>query len=170
MATLRLLVSGLLAFVFYAGWAWYANSLVVSDSQQLIKAALVQGGYSGAMTFMFTLMLEYFFKKMGASSFCLALITPRWSSHTEQNPCATKATFVSALKSFATKRKKRVAGKFIVPLPALFIQAILVFAVNIYFNTPNLLLTVLPSIVFSGIYGYFYAISISNKDNVTTNV
>ncbi|MEM0912337.1 MAG: hypothetical protein AAGJ37_15290 [Pseudomonadota bacterium] len=163
MAAMRLIVSGLIAFVFYAGWAWYANSLVVSDHQQLIKAALVQGGYSGAMTFMFTAMLEYFFKKMGANSFCLVLITPRWSTHTERDPCATKETFIAALKQFAIVNKKSIAGKFLVPLPALFIQSVLVFAVNIYFRTPNLILTVLPSIIFSGVYGYSYALSISKK-------
>jgi len=165
LSAFRLVVSGLVAFFFYAAWAWYANSLLVDDPQVLFKAALVQGGYSGAMTFLFTAMLELFFKKFGANSFCLAFITPRWSSHTEQNPCATKATFVEALKKFAKKTHKEVAGKFLVPLPAMLIQAILVFAINIAFQTPNLILTVLPSIFFSGVYGYFYSLSISKKVN-----
>jgi hypothetical protein len=47
MAFLRLALSAILAFSFYASWAYYANSLVTADKAILLKAALVQCTYSG---------------------------------------------------------------------------------------------------------------------------
>ena len=162
MAIFRLFISGIVSFAFYAAWAWYANSFVTQDDAILLKAAIVQGSYSGGMTLGFTAMLELLFKKFGANTFCLALITPRWSYHSAEKPCATRGVFWNALNVFK-KQKIGLPGKLVVPLPALLIQSVLVIAVNVYFATPNLWATVLPSIFFSGVYGYVYSFSLSKK-------
>ncbi len=162
---LRLVLSGVIAFISYAAWAYYANSLVTDDKQILVKAALVQGIYSGSITLFFTFLLEIFYKKFGAKSYCLALIVPTINATpTKNKPCPTKEAFKNSLA--LSERKcggTCLPGSLISPLPALFIQSILVIAVNIAFNTPNLFLTVLPSIVFSAIYGYIYSFSLAKK-------
>ncbi len=164
MVVFRLLASGLIAFLSYAMWAWYANSLVTNDSEVLLKAALVQGTYSSAITLGFTAFLEYFFKKFGANHYCLPLILPRWSQHDHDNPCATKLVIEHALKTSQQKCQGTcLPGALLSPLPALAIQSILVITINIMFMTPNLWLTILPSIIFSGIYGYAYSFGLSRK-------
>jgi hypothetical protein len=162
MASLRLIVSGLLAFFFYASWAYYANSLVTDEQAILIKAALVQGTYSASITLFFTLLLEFFHTKFGHSAWCVSLIVPRWSKDSADEQCQTLAAVKDALDS--SKRLcsgQSVPGMLLVPLPALLIQIVLLLAVNIVFATPNLWLTVAPSIVFSAIYGYSYSIGLS---------
>lgn len=165
MVVFRLIVSAVIAFGFYAAWSWYANSLVSTDLVVLSKAALVQGSYSGGMTLVFTAMLEYFFKLYGSRQFCLALIMPRWSTHSPEHPCATVSNVASAVARINRRGHKAISAIVLVPLPALLVQTVLVIAINVYFATPNLLLTVLPSIVFSGIYGYVYSFSLSRKLN-----
>lgn len=163
---LRLFVSAFIAFVAYASWAYYANSLVSNDEQVLIKSALVQGFYSGSITLFFTLLLELFYKKFGSNSYCLALIMPRINKkHSKQNPCSTLETFKAGL---ALSEKKCggtcLPGELLSPLPALIIQSIMVIGINVLFATPNLWLTVAPSIVFSAIYGYSYSLALAKKD------
>ncbi|MFC3123303.1 hypothetical protein [Agaribacter flavus] len=164
MLAIRLVVSGLVAFISYAAWAWYANSLVTSDSIVLLKAALVQGSYSAGITLGFTYLLEFFYKKFGVSNYCLPLILPRWSQDTQQNPCTTKLTFEHALQTSRKLCKGTcMPGAIVSPIPALVLQSILVIAVNLVFRTPNLWLTVLPSIVFSACYGYVYSFGLSRQ-------
>lgn len=167
----RLFLSALIAFVSYASWAYYANSLVTDDQQVLIKSALVQGIYSGGITLFFTLMLEVFFRKFGASAYCLPLITPRINAkHTLKNRCSTLDTFQASLLLSEQKCKGTcLPGAFLSPLPALMIQSILVISVNIAFETPNLWLTVAPSIVFSAIYGYVYSFALARKELTVSN-
>jgi hypothetical protein len=161
----RLFLSALIAFVSYASWAYYANSLVTDDQQVLIKSALVQGIYSGGITLFFTLMLEVFFRKFGASVYCLPLVTPRINAkHTFKNPCSTLETFEASLELSEQRCKGTcLPGALLSPIPALAIQSILVVTVNIAFETPNLWLTVAPSILFSAIYGYFYSFALARK-------
>lgn len=170
-AWLRLFLSALVAFCAYASWAYYANSLVTNESSVLIKAALVQGSYSALVTLAFTFMLEVFFKKFGATNYCLPFIVPRFS---KDNPpyecCSTLATFEKSLQVSEQKcHGKCLPGSLLSPLPALFIQSILVIAVNIVFATPNLWLTVAPSIGFSAIYGYVYSFGLAKAHNSATN-
>lgn len=162
---LRLFISALIAFVSYAAWAYYANSLVTTDKSLLIKAAVVQGIYSGGVTLIFTLFLEIFFKKFGSSSYCLALIVPRFNAkHSKKTPCSTVETFEAGLKLSEKKCDGRcLPGAWLSPLPALLLQSILVITINIVFATPNLWLTVAPSIAFSGIYGYVYSFGLARK-------
>ncbi|MFC4700541.1 hypothetical protein ACFO4O_10250 [Glaciecola siphonariae] len=164
MALLRLVISGLLAFCFYAAWAYFANSLVTNDTQILFKAALVQGSYSGAITLFFTFLLEYFHAKHGHASFCLSFVMPRWSSHTKAKPCKTLLIFDDALERVKHQCAGNcIAGMLVVPLPALLIQTVLVITINVAFSTPNLWLTVAPSIIFSALYGYSYSITLTKR-------
>jgi hypothetical protein len=167
----RLFLSALIAFVSYASWAYYANSLVTDDQQILIKSALVQGIYSGGITLFFTLMLEVFFRKFGANAYCLPLITPRINAkHTLKNRCSTLETFQASLALSEQKCSGTcLPGALLSPLPALMIQSILVILVNIAFQTPNLWLTVAPSILFSAIYGYVYSFALARKEHNREN-
>jgi hypothetical protein len=163
---LRLFISGLIAFISYSAWAYFANSLVTDNQQVLIKAALVQGLYSGGVTLFFTFLLEIFYSKFGRSTYCLPLVLPRINSHSKQNPCATHETFTSSIKLSERKcRGKCMPGAMLSPIPALIVQSIMVISINIAFATPNLWLTVAPSILFSAIYGYSYSLSIAKKES-----
>ena len=164
-AIIRLVLSSLVAFLSYAAWAYYANSLVTHDHAILTKAALVQGVYSGGITLVFTLFLEVFFKRFGSSSYCLAFIMPRFNvKHSNKTPCSTVETFEAGLQLSERKCNGHcLPGAWLSPLPALFIQSVLVIAINIVFKTPNLWLTVAPSIAFSGIYGYIYSFGLARK-------
>jgi hypothetical protein len=167
-ALIRLVASGIIAFVSYAAWAYYANSLVTNDSAVLIKAAIVQGSYSGAITLFFTFLLEVFYHKFGKSTYCLAFITPHINAHSKTQVCSTLETFKAGLElSERQCEGKCVAGSLLSPLPALAIQSVMVISVNIAFATPNLWLTVAPSIVFSAIYGYSYSLSLAKKGRAT---
>ncbi|MGB3726373.1 MAG: hypothetical protein WA981_11450 [Glaciecola sp.] len=161
---LRLLASALIAFCSYAAWAYYANSLVTTNTTTLFKAAIVQGTYSGAVTLAFTFLLEVFYKHFKSKSYCLAFIVPRINKDSLADPCKTKQTFDASLRLSETICSGRcLPGVLLSPLPALLIQSVLVIAINIIFATPNLWLTVAPSILFSGIYGYAYSIGLHRK-------
>ena len=164
-AILRLSLSAAIAFCFYASWAYYANSLVTLEQDVLLKAALVQGIYSASITLFFTILLEFFSTKLSNKAFCLPLVVPtlfKVSLFSEK--CATTQTFEENL-NYLEKKCSGVClpGVLITPLPALFLQSILVVGINVLFETPNLWLTVLPSILFSGIYGYIYSIGLTKK-------
>ena len=164
-AFVRLLLSALIAFVCYAGWAYYANSLVTSEQSVLVKAALVQGVYSGAITLIFTYLLEVFYAKFGASSYCLPLIVPKLTLRPKKlTPSPTEET-IDATLDIADKKcdGQCLPGALLSPLPALIIQSLMVIGVNVIFATPNLWFTVAPSIGFSAIYGYAYSLSLAKK-------
>jgi hypothetical protein len=164
MAFLRLALSAILAFSFYASWAYYANSLVTADKAILLKAALVQGTYSGGITLFFTFLLEYFHTKFGHSAWCVSLIVPRWSKDSDDEKCQTKEAVEDALASSQQRCSGNyLPGMLLVPIPALLVQCTLLITVNVLFATPNLWLTIAPSIVFSAIYGYLYSVSLSKS-------
>lgn len=175
LASFRLLLSGAIAFFFYAAWAYYANSLVTDDEQVLYKAALVQGSYSGGITLVFTFVLELFYKIFRNKSYCLPFVIPvvTFPSFTRssvkpssfgEHESVTKKAFESSLQaSEKSFNGVCVPGILLTPLPAIILQSIFVIGVNIAFKTPNLWLTVAPSIFFSAIYGYIYTISLSRK-------
>ena len=52
----RLTLSALIAFLFYAAWAYLANMGAVSDALTLYRVALVQGLTSGTITLVFTIV------------------------------------------------------------------------------------------------------------------
>lgn len=184
-AFIRLIISASVAFCAYFAWAYYANSLVTKDYELLIKAALVQGTYSALITLIFSFLLEIFYKHLGPRHFCLVFITPRLTlpklklprvnianNESEQklkisldpHKCANIETFKHALQSSQKHCKGQcVPGSIVAPLPALGLQSAFVIALNIYFATPNLWLTVAPSIIFSAVYGYGYSFGLAKK-------
>ncbi len=164
-AIFRLGLSAAIAFCFYASWAYYANSLVTSEQSVLLKAALVQGFYSGGITLFFTILIEFFSAKLSNKAFCLPLVVPTlFKTSLFSEKCATTQTFEENLNYLEQKCSGVcLPGMLITPLPALFLQSILVVGINVFFETPNLWLTVLPSILFSGIYGYIYSIGLTKK-------
>ena len=163
----RILISSLIAFIFYAIWAWFANHLVTMDIKVLTKAALVQGGYSAIITMSFTWLLELFFKRLGLRKFCLPFIVPlvplNHPDEDKTNDIVGEAINMS--KNYC--KGNCLPGAILAPLPAIVVQAALVIVVNYSFNTPNLWLTVAPSIVFSAIFGYVYSFSLSRKDSLS---
>jgi hypothetical protein len=73
-------------------------------------------------------------------------------------------TFNSALDLSAKVLKGTcVPGTLLAPLMPLAVQASLTIGVNILNQTPNLWLTVAPSILFTGIYGYVYTYTLLSK-------
>lgn len=163
MAKLRLIISAIIAFLFYAAWAYYANSLVSDDSSVLIKAAIVQGTYSGSITLIFTFILELFHAKFGHKDLSIAFLVPRWSNST-RTKSETEVIVEDALEDITNACSGNcVPGMLLAPIPALLIQTILVVAINIWFATPNLWLTVAPSVIFSAIYGYSYSITLTKR-------
>jgi hypothetical protein len=162
---IRLAISGLIAFCFYAAWAYYANSLVTDDPKILYKAALVQGTYSGAITLVFTFTLELFHNVFSKKQYCLPFIIPTVARPTFfSKECATTDTFEVSLNNIERACSGTcLPGMLLTPLPAIVLQSSFVIAVNIAFMTPNLWLTVAPSIFFSAVYGYIYSVSLTRK-------
>jgi len=164
-AALRLLASAVIAFSFYALWAYYANSLVTTDTEILYKAALVQGAYSGLITLFFTFLIEFFNKLFSNKVYCLPFVVPTLiKPKLFTKKCVTTITFEQNLRRIELACNGTcVPGMLITPIPALALQTLLVIAVNLAFETPNLWLTVAPSILFSGVYGYIYSVSLTKK-------
>ncbi len=74
------------------------------------------------------------------------------------------AGFTFALEWALLKfRNSRFPAWFIAPVPPLTLQSVLVITINIVNHTPNLWLTVAPSILFSGLYGYAYCAALLRK-------
>ncbi|GAC27973.1 hypothetical protein [Brumicola pallidula] len=164
-AFVRLAISGLIAFFFYAAWAYYANSLVTDDTNILYKAALVQGTYSGGITLIFTFVLELCHKVFRNEQYCLPFVIPTLAKPSFfSKECATSKAFEASLLNIEHARKGScIPGMLITPLPAIAVQSVFVIGVNIAFMTPNLWLTVAPSIFFSAVYGYVYSVSLTKK-------
>jgi hypothetical protein len=165
VAFIRLAVSGITAFFFYAAWAYYANSLVTDDTVVLYKAALVQGTYSAGITLIFTFMLELCHKFFRHKQFCLPFVVPTVAKPGFLNKeYAADKSFEASLLAIERARKGScVPGVLLTPLPAIAVQSIFVVGINIAFMTPNLWLTVAPSIFFSAVCGYTYSIALSKK-------
>ena len=165
---LRLLWSAIVAFSFYFGWSYWANSLVTDDTQVILRAALVQGTLSGSVTLFFTLGLELVVKRFGGNCYSLAFVVPVLCSVHSKNShnIAIFNTFNSALDLSASKLKGAcVAGTLVAPLLPLLMQSSLAISVNIVNQTPNLWLTVAPSIVLTAVYGYTYTFTLLKDRN-----
>ncbi len=162
---LRLTISGLVAFFFYASWAYYANSLVTDDTQTLYKAALVQGTYSGIITLVFTFLIELSYKMLSNKQYCLPFIIPSLTRPAFfSKECETTKTIETSLRKITRACDGTcVPGVLLTPMPAIAVQSIFVISVNIAFMTPNLWLTVAPSVFFSAVYGYAYSVSLTKK-------
>lgn len=159
----RLSLSAIVAFAFYASWAWYANSLVEANTHLLIKAALVQGTYSAIVTFAFSWLIERSYQRFGSKRWCLALIVPHLEGKVSHISSTTNVLTESLESSKRACRGNCLPGIILSPLPAVVVQTSLVVGVNYLFDTPNLLLTVLPSIGFSALYGYAYTLGLHRQ-------
>ena len=106
----RLILSGIVSFVFYFGWAYWANSADDIAQSVTLQAALVQGSYSGFITLFFTFILEKVVNKYKMSYVSLAFVTPiicMFHSKTPQN-IAIRQSFNNAINFSASylNRKK----------------------------------------------------------------
>lgn len=162
----RLIWSGIVSFIFYFAWAYWANSSAEIPASMTLQSALVQGGYSGFVTLFFTVILEKVVTKYGDHCFSLAFITPilcKFHSKTPQNK-AIRRSFDHALIRVADGLKgKKIAAVVLAPLMPIAVQSVLVTVVNIINNTPNLLLTIAPSIFFTTLYAYSYTFALMKK-------
>jgi len=162
----RLILSGVVSFVFYFGWAYWANSADDIPQSITLQAALVQGLYSGFVTLFFTFILEKVVTKYKTSCVSLAFITPivcMFHSKTSQN-IAIKQSLNNAIKASALYlNNKKFAGTLFAPIIPIVIQSTLVTAVNVINQTPNLALTVAPSIIFTALYAYTYMFALLKK-------
>ena len=163
---IRLILSGVVSFAFYFGWAYWANSADDIPSSVTLKSALVQGLYSGFVTLFFTLILEKVVNKYKTSYVSLAFVTPilcLFHSKTPQN-IAIKQSFNNAINLSASYFKdKKLAAILFAPIIPIAIQSVLVIGVNVVNQTPNLALTVAPSILFTALYAYTYMFALVKR-------
>ena len=162
-ARLRLMLSALVPMLLYGAWAYYANSLVTDDQNMLMRAAITQGVLSGTITLLFTLALEKVVDRWGGNCYSLVFITPILCgvrSTTPQN-LAIFQTFRSALDLSAKNMQgKRLPGSVLAPLLPILLQSAIAISAHLINQTPNIALTVAPSIFFSAIYGYVYTFAL----------
>lgn len=165
----RLILSGIVSFVFYFSWAYWANSGDGIAKVTTLQAALVQGLYSAGVTLFFTLILEKVVNKYKMSYLTLAFITPiicMFHSKTPQN-IAIRQSVNNAINLSATYlNNKKIAGVFFAPIIPVIVQSGLVIIVNVINQTPNLALTVTPSIFFTALYAYTYMFALLKKQPV----
>ncbi|QHJ12921.1 hypothetical protein FX988_03179 [Paraglaciecola mesophila] len=159
----RLAMSALVAFLFYFGWTYWANSLVTDDLALILRSALVQGSLSGSITIIFTFTLEKVVQRFGSHYVSLVFVVPILCSvyaKTKQNIAIFK-TFNHALDNAASRLSvAKISGALLAPLIPILMQGSIAITVNLINHTPNLLLTVTPSIVFSALYGYVYTFTL----------
>lgn len=155
-----------MSFVFYFSWAYWANSSADIAKSVTLQAALVQGLYSGFVTLFFTFILEKVVNKYKSSYVTLAFVTPiicMFHSKTPQN-VAIRQSFNNAINSSASYLgNKKIAGVLFAPIIPITVQSSLVIMVNVINQTPNLALTVAPSIFFTALYAYTYMLALLKK-------
>ncbi len=155
-----------MSFIFYFSWAYWANSSADIAKSVTLQAALVQGLYSGFVTLFFTFILEEVVNKYKSSYVTLAFVTPiicMFHSKTPQN-VAIRQSFNNAINSSASHlNNKKIAGVLFAPIIPITVQSSLVIIVNVINETPNLALTVAPSIFFTALYAYTYMLALLKK-------
>lgn len=169
-AYLRLLISALIAFCFYGAWAFYANQSQAVTNTVLYQIALVQASTSAAITLGFTMLTEWSYRRFGQRCVSFAFVTPLLCLPYHNTPYAKqfKRSFNQLLDNSAGYlHANRFSGALFAPLVPMVLQGTIVIGVNVVNATPNLWLTVIPSIFFSGLYGYVYTFSLYKKDQVT---
>ena len=160
--SLRLVLSASIAFVFYSGWAFYANMEQASSAMALWRVALVQGTTSGLITLGFTWLTEWSYARFKDKCVSFAFITPLICLPYHHSPSAKqfRKSINQVLDRSAQALQQRFTAVIIAPLLPMSLQGAIVISVNVINQTPNLWLTVLPSILFSGLYGYIYKFSL----------
>ncbi|MEP0354367.1 MAG: hypothetical protein ABJH06_00910 [Paraglaciecola sp.] len=162
-SNVRLALSAVISFVFYFTWSYWANSLVTENMSILIRSAFVQGSLSATITILFTFILEKTVGRFNQSYISLVFVVPiicSVYSKTKQNIAIFK-TFQNALSKSATYLSHNpLPGTIFAPLLPITVQAFIAIAVNTVNQTPNLWLTVAPSILITAIYGYVYTFTL----------
>ena len=69
----------------------------------------------------------------------------------------------TSLLTWTTKLMKCHKRPFIAVIPPLLMQSVMVFSINYVNQTPNLMLTIIPSIFFTAIYGIVFTFSLLKK-------
>ncbi|AOW79201.1 hypothetical protein A3Q34_18995 [Colwellia sp. PAMC 20917] len=155
-----------MSFCFYFAWSFWANGLVSEDQSLVLRSAVVQGTLSGTITILFTFILEKSVSKFGQSYLSLIFVVPiicTVFSKTKQN-IAIFRTFRNALdRSAKYLSNNAIPGTLLAPLLPIAIQSSIAIGVNLINHTPNLWLTVTPSIVITAIYGYVYTFTLLSK-------
>ncbi|WP_100656250.1 hypothetical protein [Alteromonas flava] len=168
-STLRLLFSGIVAFAFYFAWAYWANNSPTITPETTLRAALVQGAYSGSITLGFTFLLELSNRHIAQRYLSLAFMVPLLCAvHSQTRQAGAIRSAMNAALDYSAQRTANscIPGVVFAPLLPLVVQTVLVITVNILNQTPNLWLTVTPSILFSGLYAYSYSITLWRKRTV----
>jgi hypothetical protein len=163
---IRLLLSAVVSFAFYFCWSYWANSLATEDHVLVLRSALVQGSLSATITLLFTLGIEMSVKRFGGHCFSLVFVVPLLCGVHARTPhnLAFLNSFRHALDTSAQYFKSAcMAGALLAPLLPITVQGGLAIAVNLLNGTPNLWLTVTPSIVISAIYGYLYTFTLMKE-------
>lgn len=165
-STIRLIISAVISFGFYFAWSYWANSMVTDDRALVLRSALVQGTLSATVTLLFTYVLEKVVEKFGNSRLSLIFVVPiicTVHSKTTQNIAIFK-TFKNALDdSAAYLNNNAVPGSLLAPVIPIIMQSSIAIGVNWLNQTPNLWLTVAPSILITAIYGYLYTLTLLKK-------
>jgi hypothetical protein len=165
-STLRLILSAAVSFSFYFVWSYWANGMASDDQALVLRSALVQGTLSATITILFTFILEKSVSKFGDSYLSLIFVVPiicNVHSKTSQN-IAIFRTFKNALDNSAKYLSNNaIPGSVLAPLLPIAIQSSIAISVNLVNQTPNLWLTVAPSILITAIYGYVYTYSLLSK-------
>jgi hypothetical protein len=140
--------------------------MVTEDQVLVLRSALVQGTLSATITILFTFTLEKSVAKFGESYLSLIFVVPiicTVHSKTSQNIVIFK-TFKNALNSSAKYFSNNVIpGSLLAPLLPIVVQSSIAISVNWINQTPNLWLTVAPSILITAIYGYIYTYTLLSK-------
>ena len=162
-STLRLILSGIVAFCFYFAWAYWANSGPDIDPAMTLKSALVQGAYSGFVTLGFTFLLERANQTFAHKCLSLAFMVPVLCA--VHSPTRQAGAMRQAMNDALALSAKKASGSFLpgvvfAPILPICVQSLLVIGINVANHTPNLWLTVAPSIAFSAIYAYSYSITL----------
>lgn len=165
-SSFRLILSAAISFSFYFVWSYWANSLVTDDQALIFRSAIVQGVLSATITILFTFILERSVNKFQDNYLSLVFVVPiicTVHSKTSQNIAIFK-TFKSVLdKSAKFLSNNAIPGTLLAPLLPIAIQSTIAIGVNWINQTPNLWLTVAPSIAITAIYGYVYTFTLLSK-------
>ena len=167
-STVRLIISGLVAFCFYFAWAYWANSSPSIDPRLTLQSALVQGAYSGTITLGFTYLLERSNRILANRCWSLAFMVPVLCTvHSPTRQAGAKREAMNDALAMSAKKVSGscIPGVLLAPLLPIVVQSSLVIAVNVLNQTPNLWLTVGPSILFSALYAYSYSFTLWKTQN-----
>jgi len=140
--------------------------MATDDHELVLRSALIQGTLSATITLLFTFILEKSVSKFGESYVSLMFIVPiicTVHSRTSQN-IAIFRTFKNVLDNSAKYLSNNlIPGSLFAPLLPIAIQSSIAISVNWLNQTPNLWLTVAPSILITAIYGYVYTFTLMSK-------